>query len=220
MLYDENARKILALSGEKTDVAIREGKVGRRVLSLVNQPEGVRAADRPYPEWNDYVIIAYDNRLVQAINGMLAVDVTDNDFEGRAADGFFALQMHRGPPMGVQFKDIEVKELTAPPDITDRFASHPAPAPVPPLMDAALLEAIKTGEQIYTARCVACHNTSQTGAPPKGALVQLPRQKIVDTLVSGIMQSMALGLSDTEINSVASYLTSAATPQPANIMVP
>lgn len=217
MLYDEKAREILALLGEKTNVAVRNGKVGRRVLSLINQPESVHAVDRLYPEWNDYVIIAYDNRLVQAINGMLAVDVADNDFEGRATEGFFALQVHAGPAMGVQFKDIEVKALTAPPDIATRFSSRPAPAPVPQLMDSALREAIKTGEQIYAARCTGCHGTSQTGAPPKETLAQLPRQKIADTLVNGTMQSMALGLSDVEINSIASYLTSVPAPAPENM---
>lgn len=208
MLYEERGRQELALLGEKTEVLERGGKVGRRVLSMVNPPDDIVAASRPHPEWNDYVVIAYDNHLLHAVNGRLAVDVMDDDFTGRASEGFFALQLHAGAPMGVQFKDIEVRELTAAPELADRFASHPAPAPVPQLSDAALAKAVDTGTKIYAERCAACHADSQSGAPPQEALVQLSAQKIVDTLVNGTMQSVALGLSDAEIGAVASYLTS------------
>lgn len=110
--------------------------------------------------------------------------------------------------MGVQFKDIEIRELTAEPEFADRFSAHPAPAPVPQLTDAALAGAIKTGEKIYAERCAACHSVSQSGAPPKETLEQLPHQKIVDMLVTGAMQPQASGLGDAEINALAVYLTS------------
>jgi hypothetical protein len=37
------------------------------------------------------------------------VDVTDEDSAHAAKDGILALQIHQGPPMVVQFKDIVLK---------------------------------------------------------------------------------------------------------------
>ncbi|MGA8151335.1 MAG: family 16 glycoside hydrolase [Terriglobales bacterium] len=206
MLWDEDARGVLALLGENTDVFNRNGKIQRRVLGIVNPPETIYAAVKPYPTWNDYVIIAYGNRCVHAVNGVLAVDVLDDDFDRRPSEGFFAIQIHPGPPMGVQFKDIEVKELTAPPDFTGRFITHPAPAPIKAsTVDKAVLE---IGRSVYEQRCAMCHSNKQTGAPPKETLTQLLPAKIVDELVNGLMQDKALGLGDEEIQAVATYLTS------------
>lgn len=210
MLWDENSRGDLALLGEKTDVFERNGKVQRRILGLVNTPETLYAAVRPYPQWNDYVVIAYGNHLVHAINGVLAVDVLDNDFSGRAANGFFALQLHSGPPMGVQFKDILVKELTTAPDFTRQFMTHPAPPPSKLLTGD--IKVLRMGNSVYEQRCAMCHSVKESGAPPKETLAQLPHGQIVDMLINGAMQNMALGLGDEEIQAVATYLTTPGTP--------
>jgi mono/diheme cytochrome c family protein len=207
MLWDENARGILALLGERTEIVERLGKVDRKVLGLVNTPQSVWAAEKPYPEWNDYVVVAYGNHLVHAVNGMLATDVTDDDFEGRASEGYVALQLHPGPPMGVQYKDIRIKELVAPPDLAGRFQIHPAPEPLTALTSDAAA-AIQTGRAIYAQRCAACHDTRLLDAPPKETLEQLPHDQIVHTLTLGVMQPMAVGLEETDINAVANYLNS------------
>jgi hypothetical protein len=206
MLSDENARGALARLGEQTDVFNRNGKIQRRVLGIVNPPETVYAAVKPYPAWNDYVVIAYGNRCVHAVNGFLAVDALDDDFDRRPSEGFLAIQIHPGPPMSVQFKDIEVKELTSPPDFTGRFITHPAPAPI----NASTVDktVIEMGRSVYEQRCAMCHSNKQSGAPPKETLTQLPPAKIVDMLVNGLMQDMAIGLGDEEIQAVAAYLTS------------
>jgi mono/diheme cytochrome c family protein len=206
MLSDENARGVLALLGEKVDVFDRSGKIQRRVLSIVNPPESIYAAVKPYPAWNDYVVIAYGNRCVHAVNGFLAVDVLDDDFDRRASEGSFAIQINPGPPMGVQFKDIGVKELTAPPDFTGRFITQLAAAPInASTIDKTVLE---TGRAVYKQRCAMCHSNKRSGAPPKETLTQLPPARIIDVLVNGLMRDMAVGLGDKEIQAVATYLTS------------
>ena len=62
-------------------------------------------------DWNELVIIAQGNHLVQKLNGLQTIDVTDDDPKGRAMDGLLGLQVHAGPPMKVQFKDIMLKVL-------------------------------------------------------------------------------------------------------------
>jgi Domain of Unknown Function (DUF1080) len=60
--------------------------------------------------WNEYTIIADGNHLVHKINGFATVDVTD-EHKAAVSEGILALQLHAGPPMLVQFKDITLKKL-------------------------------------------------------------------------------------------------------------
>jgi hypothetical protein len=45
------------------------------------------------------------------LNGKLSADVTDTDPAAGAKDGVIALQLHQGPPMTIQFKDVQLKTL-------------------------------------------------------------------------------------------------------------
>jgi hypothetical protein len=51
------------------------------------------------------------NRFVQEINGLQTVDVIDKENGKARAEGVLALQLHAGPPMLVQFKEIQLKRL-------------------------------------------------------------------------------------------------------------
>jgi hypothetical protein len=62
-------------------------------------------------DWNDYVIIARGNHLQHFINGKLTVDVTDECEAKAVKSGVLALQLHAGPPMTVEFKNIRIKPL-------------------------------------------------------------------------------------------------------------
>ncbi len=108
ILYDERGRGILAERGQKV-VRGADGKAEAVSLELDN--EKFKQSFKP-GEWNTYVIRAEGNRITQTINGMMTVDFTDNDEAGRDASGILALQIHVGPPMKVQFKDIQLKPLS------------------------------------------------------------------------------------------------------------
>src|SRR5207248_511652 len=64
-------------------------------------------------DWNDYVVIAKGNHLQHFINGKQFVDVTDDCEEKRAKSGVLALQLHAGPPMMVQFRNLRINMLPA-----------------------------------------------------------------------------------------------------------
>ncbi len=68
----------------------------RTVTEMVNPRSAILASIRPNPEWNEVVVIAYGNRMVSAINGLLAFDCTDKDPVGHQS-GLFGLQLHKGP---------------------------------------------------------------------------------------------------------------------------
>ena len=62
-------------------------------------------------QWNHYTIIAKGNHLIHKINGTVTVEVTDNQADKRSMSGLLALQVHQGPPMTVQFKNVKLTPL-------------------------------------------------------------------------------------------------------------
>lgn len=63
------------------------------------------------------------------------------------------------------------------------------------------------GEQIFNARCKSCHDPAVDRAPPKTQLAAFNGEVIINALKTGLMQPMAQGLSQNDIESVAVYLT-------------
>ncbi len=122
MLYEEKGRGIVMGPGEKvkigetTTVADAKKKDGKRKQTAVEKlpgatpPADILAAYK-LGEWNDFVVIANGNRLQHYLNGKLTADVTDTDATLGAKDGVIAFQLHTGPPMTVQFKDVQLKTL-------------------------------------------------------------------------------------------------------------
>lgn len=59
--------------------------------------------------WNDYEVEAKGSRIVIRVNGTLMCEVDDRDKKMACHKGIIALQMHPGPPMKIQFKDLRIK---------------------------------------------------------------------------------------------------------------
>jgi hypothetical protein len=107
ILYEEKARGILAQRGEKVVIGA-DGK--KDVVGSVGNAAEIEAAVKK-GDWNDYIIFAKGNHLVQTINGHVTIDVTDNEEAKAAKTGILALQLHAGPPMMAQFKNLRLKTL-------------------------------------------------------------------------------------------------------------
>ncbi len=119
ILYEEKGRGILALRGQKTTInpeveVVQKGKKAKKadvkVTGEVGKSDDIQAAIKN-EDWNDYVIIAKGNHLQHFINGKQTIDVTDEDAVKAAKEGVLAFQIHVGPPMTVQFKDVRIKTL-------------------------------------------------------------------------------------------------------------
>jgi len=106
--YDERGRAILATRGQRVTIAEDGKKTVEQFGDAKELQEKVKKED-----WNDYVIIAKGNNLKHIINGTLMSEVTDNQTEKAAKSGILAIQVHAGPPMTIQVKDIRIKELKA-----------------------------------------------------------------------------------------------------------
>jgi len=106
-LYHERGRGYLCNVGDKVEIGA-DGKP--KVVGKLGDKAAIGATYKK-GDWNDYVIIAKGNHIQQYLNGIQTVDVTDNDPKGRALSGILALQIHAGPPMLVEFKDVRLKTL-------------------------------------------------------------------------------------------------------------
>jgi len=107
ILYEERFRGIMALRGEKVVWTTDDKK---QVVGSVGTAADIEGSLKK-GDWNDYVIIANGNHLQQFVNGKQTIDVTDECEAKRAMNGILALQLHAGPPMMAQFKNIRLKEL-------------------------------------------------------------------------------------------------------------
>lgn len=109
ILYEEREKRgIMAARGEKV---VWDKDCKKQVTGSVGKSEEIQAAIKK-DDWNDYVIIAQGNHLQHFINGKPTVDITDDCEAEASKSGVLALQVHAGPPMTVQFKDLRIKTLS------------------------------------------------------------------------------------------------------------
>ncbi len=102
MLYEERGRRILAHAGEKVVIDAK----GQPWVVGQFPPEAFKAG-----EWHEYRVLAEGNHHRHWIDGHPTVDVIDLDEGGRKLDGVLAVQVHVGPPMTIQYKDVFLKTL-------------------------------------------------------------------------------------------------------------
>ena len=120
-LYDEKTdRRALAKPGQHVSIEL-DGK--RNSTSLAESRHDFKVDD-----WNDYHITCAGPKITLKINGKTTAVVVDEEKAHRDLWGRLALQLHSGPPMTIQFKDIQLKRLP----LTDRrkkivlVAGHPS----------------------------------------------------------------------------------------------
>jgi len=106
-IYEERGRGFLAMRGQINYVP--DGKKPGVVGSLgdSNELKSVIKGD----DWNDLHLIARGNTIVQLLNGRVTSMLIDDDTTGRKMDGLIGIQVHRGPPMKIEVRQIRLKKL-------------------------------------------------------------------------------------------------------------
>ena len=99
-------RGLIGARGEKVTITA-DGK--KEVGKIGDAAELLKTYKRE--AWNTYRIICRGPEITLYVNGVLMCQITDNDAKTAAKSGIIALQMHPGPPMKVQFKNIMLKEF-------------------------------------------------------------------------------------------------------------
>lgn len=119
--YEERARTTLAYRGQKTVIkpaADKNAPVRDNVKNNAwTQVEVKKSMDRDSlknfikdEDWNEIHLIVKGNRLLHYVNGVLMSDVTDNDPVNRKMSGLLGVQVHVGPPMKVEYRNIRLKQ--------------------------------------------------------------------------------------------------------------
>jgi HEAT repeat protein len=104
-VYEHN-RGLIAGRGERVSIS-SDGK--RTAEKLGDAAELLKSYK--FEDWNTYRILCRGPEITLFINGTLMCQFTDRDAKQATSQGFIALQMHPGPPMKIEFKNIRLKPL-------------------------------------------------------------------------------------------------------------
>ena len=105
-LYEERGRGFLAMRGQMT--RLQTGK--KQIIANLRSGDELKALINAN-EWNQVHIIARGNVLTHIFNGSLMAQAVDDDASGRAMGGLIGFQMHMGPPMKLELRNIWLKNL-------------------------------------------------------------------------------------------------------------
>jgi hypothetical protein len=105
--YEERGRTFMALRGQITR-AIAGGK--REITgTLGDYKEMTRHIKNG--DWNHVHIIARGNTIIHILNGQVICILIDDDEANRALEGRLGVQIHTGPPMKVEFRNIRIRKM-------------------------------------------------------------------------------------------------------------
>ncbi|MEJ1237527.1 DUF1080 domain-containing protein [Chryseolinea sp. T2] len=123
--YEERGRTTLAYRGERATIHSQDNPTDpeslkaavknnawtkRDVTGTLGHPDSLKAIIKS-GDWNSCHIIARGNQLEHYINGVLMSAVTDDDTVNRKMSGLIGVQVHVGPPMTVEYRNIMLKQF-------------------------------------------------------------------------------------------------------------
>jgi hypothetical protein len=106
-IYEERGRGFVAMRGQIT--YIPDGKKPGVLGSLGDADELKKIIKSE--DWNDLDILARGNTIVQLINGRVTSMLIDDDTKNRRMDGLIGIQIHLGPPMKIEARNIRLKKF-------------------------------------------------------------------------------------------------------------
>lgn len=118
--YEERGRTTLAYRGQKTEIKSQsdnsvQSKIKNNAWTDLAVTGSFGKSDDllkiiKSEDWNTCRLVAKGNRLQHYINGILMSDVTDNDQINGKSEGLLGMQVHVGPPMKVEYRNIKIKQ--------------------------------------------------------------------------------------------------------------
>lgn len=123
--YEERKRTTLAYRGEKVSVSTQPNAgeptsfganlkhnawQSREVLASLGNADSLKTKIA-HEEWNSCHLVVKGNLMQHYVNGILMSEVIDNDTVNRNFSGHLGVQVHVGPPMKVEYRNIRLKNL-------------------------------------------------------------------------------------------------------------
>src|SRR5690606_31028945 len=118
--YEERGRTILAFPGQQMHLPPVDGEIGEYAIGNIwtAAEETANLGDREalkanmkIDDWNEIRIVAVGNNLKHYINGVLMSEIVDDDETNRKLEGLIGLQLHTGPPMKIEYRNIQLAIL-------------------------------------------------------------------------------------------------------------
>lgn len=123
--YEERKRTTLAYRGQKTTIPAYTGDAtpeavranvknnawgALTVTGSLGNSDSLKTKIKS-EDWNRFRLVIKGNHLQHYINDVLMSDVTDEDTVNGKAKGLLGVQVHVGPPMKVQYRNLMLKQL-------------------------------------------------------------------------------------------------------------
>ena len=106
MLYEERGRQIVALRGQVGQLA----EPLRGALGTTGTADELKQIIK-VNDWNQFHVIARGGTLIHILNGRVTAVLIDDEVKNRTLKGLLGFQIHVGPPMKVEFKNVYLKTL-------------------------------------------------------------------------------------------------------------
>jgi hypothetical protein len=107
MVYEERGRMFLT---QRQAVYIAPDGSKQVIGNLERNADELKGLVKP-GEWNSVHLIARGNTIINIVNGHVMTIIVDDDAKGRAMKGLIGFQIHTGPPMRIEYKNIYLKKL-------------------------------------------------------------------------------------------------------------
>jgi hypothetical protein len=107
MLYEERGRGFVAPRGQFVRMA--EGGAPK-LIGSPGESDALRSFIKT-GDWNQIHIVARGIAITQVINGHVMAMAIDEDSKGRVMEGLLGLQLHVGPPMKIEFRNVLLRGL-------------------------------------------------------------------------------------------------------------
>ena len=102
--YEEKGRLFVGVRGQVTHIVGTRPPVVLSAFGDTNEL-GTIATD----DWNAVHLVIRGNTLVHMLNGRLMSVTIDDDAANRPVDGLLGVQVHVGPPMKVEYRNLRLK---------------------------------------------------------------------------------------------------------------
>ncbi|GAB4056386.1 3-keto-disaccharide hydrolase [Spirosoma litoris] len=123
--YEERKRTTLAYRGQRTTIPPYTGPAtpegvranvknnawsGLTVTGSLGSSDSLKTLIKS-EDWNTFRLVIKGNKLQHYINDVLMSEVTDEDTVNGKSKGLLGVQVHVGPPMKVQYRNLMLKQL-------------------------------------------------------------------------------------------------------------
>lgn len=123
--YEERKRTTLAYRGQRTTIPPYTGSAtpegvranvknnawsGLTVTGSLGSSDSLKTLIKS-EDWNTFRLVIKGNKLQHYINDVLMSEVTDEDTVNGKSKGLLGVQVHVGPPMKVQYRNLMLKQL-------------------------------------------------------------------------------------------------------------